>query len=567
MAREDTDSDRDAHRSDSWHETSTYDSSVGGHAGDDPWAQALAALADTYEDAGDTDATEALYLRMLAWREGLAHYRAGIWVIADNLFKKSPEHNTVEDATWFLRSLRPDDGYAIPEVVSLLGLGFKGNGDMTVKAALAVWTLALRKKWRPKITEHGGLELVSKAVTENLNNPAIQAYGCGALRLLCCGHTYAERNCVVFINALAGAEVLTEAMRRHPSDHEVQREACGAIRATAEGQPSLARLLVDNNAVSLCLQAIVACPAEAVGDTACRALAALQCAAGSDTRTDEMTQNSGQKIAPQELDVLWEAELHKDADEGLQFCETHLQRHLNGGERSVLQALLGAVNVFVDDAGVRPMAVGLVEHVIRCMQSFPGNAKMQVPGCGILWRITAGHPSRESAVLSVAQNGGIGTVCLAMRDLPCNLELQRLAVGALKNLTADNNDHKTKGVKAGGIPACISAMLRYPKDARLQELAIGALTSLCDMDGRAATCARLGGIETIIAAMKRHADVGCIAEQGCIILCMFSADNLLRQQIVQSDGVSIAKMLSRADHGEAQKWGCELLRNLSDTHW
>merc|ERR1712146_799216 len=101
-------------------------------------------------------------------------------------------------------------------------------------------------------------------------------------------------------------------------------------------------------------------------------------------------------------------------------------------------------------------------------------------------------------------------------------------------------------------------------DAKLQEQAIGALTSLCDTVGRAALCARLGGIEAIIAALRRHASVGHIAELGCIILCMFCDDHQMKQVIVRSGALQIAKVLSRTENSEAQQWGCELLRDLSD---
>merc|ERR1719353_149304 len=108
-----------------------------------------------------------------------------------------------------------------------------------------------------------------------------------------------------------------------------------------------------------------------------------------------------------------------------------------------------------------------------------------------------------------------------MRDLPCQLDLQQLAISALRNIAFGSDANKTLIARAGGIPATVTGMKRYPKDAKLQEQAIGALTSLCDTVGRAAICARLGGIDAIIAALRRHAAVGHVAELGCITLCMF----------------------------------------------
>uniref|UniRef100_A0A7S2MYW6 Armadillo repeat-containing protein 8 n=1 Tax=Alexandrium andersonii TaxID=327968 RepID=A0A7S2MYW6_9DINO len=152
-----------------------------------------------------------------------------------------------------------------------------------------------------------------------------------------------------------------------------------------------------------------------------------------------------------------------------------------------------------------------------------------------------------------------------MKDLPLHEELHRLAVAAIRNVAFGNDAYKTVAVRAGGIPVIVTAMMRFPKDAKLQEQAIGALTSICDTVGRAVVCARLGGVEAIIAAMKRHPSGGHVAELGCIILCMFCDDGQMRQHIVRSHALPVAKALSRADQSEVRRWGCELLRNLSDS--
>merc|ERR1712039_1003375 len=121
------------------------------------------------------------------------------------------------------------------------------------------------------------------------------------------------------------------------------------------------------------------------------------------------------------------------------------------------------------------------------------------------------------------------------------------------------------GVKAGGIPATIVAMQRFPKDATLQEHAIGALMNLCDTVGRSAACARQGGLEAIVAALRRHAQTGRVAELGCVILCMFCDDAQLRQHVAKSGIIPIAISLSKSGQRDAQRWACELLKELSDS--
>eukprot|EP00438_Fugacium_kawagutii_P030823 Skav207707 [mRNA] locus=scaffold1833:73238:78190:+ [translate_table: standard] len=151
-------------------------------------------LAAAHESAADVERAESLYLRMLAWREGAdqfeAHGReAGNFEVGQVLFKKSSTYRSVEDATWFLHSVKPDDG-------------------------------------------HMGME----AIAFHSSNAELQAAGAGVLRLLCSGHKMAHRNRrrVVFLN---GVESVLSAIQNFPDDCEVMREACGALRAMAHKNP------------------------------------------------------------------------------------------------------------------------------------------------------------------------------------------------------------------------------------------------------------------------------------------------------------------------------------------
>merc|ERR1719436_2305800 len=203
--------------------------------------------------------------------------------------------------------------------------------------------------------------------------------------------------------------------------------------------------------------------------------------------------------------------------------------------------MLGAAATFLEDEGIRHRGLNLIGPVAVAMQSFPGHVKVQTACCQCLWFLTCGgHLAGDEAVVRVARSGALGPVCQAMKDLPCNGEIQRLAIGVLMNTTRSSNDFKTLGVKAGGIPATIQAMQRFPKDATLQEYALGALGQLCDTVGRSAACARQGGLEAIVVALRRHAQTGRVAEFGCIVLCMFCDDAALRQHVAKSGIISIA---------------------------
>ncbi|CAJ1360725.1 unnamed protein product [Effrenium voratum] len=244
-----------------------------GDAEADAWRAAMDRLAGAHEACGDVERAEALYLRMLAWREGAEQVEAGNCKVGETLFKKSCHYRSVEDATWFLHTLRPDDGHAGAEAVALLALG----EEVAAKAAVAVWTLALRASQREQLTQCGAVELMAKALAFH-PGPELQAAGCGVLRLLCSGHRLAAQNRRMLISRLGGAESVTNAMRAHPQDMEVMREACGALRAMAHKNPAGARRIIDNDGFKLCMEAIES-PDEAVAGAACKAIAAMQCAA------------------------------------------------------------------------------------------------------------------------------------------------------------------------------------------------------------------------------------------------------------------------------------------------
>jgi hypothetical protein len=522
----------------------------------DNWRVSLDSLAMAHEDNGDPERAEALYLRMLAWREGAEQYKHGHFEVASQLFAKSPEYKSVEDATWFLQTLRPDDAHAVPQVVGLLALG----EEVAAKAAVAVWTLALKPKARPKITECGGMELLTKAVAYYLENPELQAAGCGALRLLCQGHPLAQQNRRALVTKLTGVEALAAALRYHRQDVEVQREACGALRAISAKYPPGARKAVENGGIMLCLQAISDCVDEAVGEAACKALEAMQCAC-------EVGENSSVRVA-EDVEAVMQAKLRAESEGGLYFCDRELRRHLREavttGEKASVQALLAVVNIFMDDAGMRHRGVVLVDAIVAAMQMFPAQAKIQSRACGILWRLTTGHLAREEAVAAIADKGGILPLVAALKDLPHILEVQQLAIGALASITQDNDANKTQATKVGAIHAIVRAMVRFAKDAQLQETAMEALTHVCDTMGRASVCCRIGGVEAIMEALRRHAGTGHVAELGCVILCMFCDDSQLRLQINRSGGLAMAKTLTRSGQAEVKHWGSELFRELND---
>jgi len=523
------------------------------------WREALDTLAGVYEEAGDAERAEALYLRMLAWREGAEQFRAGHFSSATHLFQKSPEYKGVDDATWFLKTLRPHDGHAVSDVVGLLALG----EQVAAKAAVALWTLALQPKQRASITECGGLELIVKAMAYHIDCAEIQAAGAGALKLLCRKNPHAKENRQALSGRLGLVDVLAVSMRQHLEDPEVQREACGVLQAVCIDNVAGAYQIGINEGIILCLEAMANCPDSAVGEAGNRALEAM-CSnevLTAGRKDDDEEDDGNPSISEEEA-----AALKSERERGFLFCMDCVQRALDLNDVVSLQSLLGAAAIFTEDPTLRSQGLRLLRLVGESMQRHAGTLRVQVPACALMWRLTVGHPKRDEAVAIVARGGGCASICQAMRDDPTHLKLQRAGIGALRNISLGSDANKTLTVRSGGIQLIVLAMQRFPKDIALQEQAIGCLTSLCDTVGRAVICARARGLEAIVSAIKNHLQEEHLTELACVTLCMFCDDANLRQSVLTCGALSVAKTLSKVGVGEAQRWGCELLRDLTDPH-
>jgi hypothetical protein len=120
---------------------------------------------------------------------------------------------------------------------------------------------------------------------------------------------------------------------------------------------------------------------------------------------------------------------------------------------------------------------------------------------------------------------------------------------------------------AGGIDAVASAMRRHADVAGVQEQGCGALANVADGNSaNKSTIVRGDGVAAVVAAMRRHIDVAAVQEQGCRALLLFSFDSAANQAAVATAGgveAVIAAMRRHADTSAVQREGCGALRNLT----
>jgi len=216
----------------------------------------------------------------------------------------------------------------------------------------------------------------------------------------------------------------------------------------------------------------------------------------------------------------------------------------------------------LDDHEARREAGDMVNVITHAMHSFPERLRLQTAACGCLWRLTVGHSDEDDLCDHIARCKGIQLICKAMKDFPMQLELQRSACGAMRNLACNDDENKTRMVKAGGLVRVVTASKTFAGDAKMQEQALGCLKNLCDTVGRAAMCAKVGGVEAISVALKRHRHCEGVVIQGFMLLCMFCDEVQIMRKLLKSDVADVAVEVSKKQQGEPQQWASEFLREL-----
>ena len=143
-------------------------------------------------------------------------------------------------------------------------------------------------------------------------------------------------------------------------------------------------------------------------------------------------------------------------------------------------------NTLREEGGV----TALVECMTTCSDHL-NNANVHAAACLALWKCCFENSLNRDAI---REAGGIPAILFAMKQfmssndqdpdsIKHNVEVQVQAMGALMNLSHQNNDNKATARAAGAFEAVLSAMKAFPQEMLVQKHGCGALNNLLG-DGR-----------------------------------------------------------------------------------
>jgi hypothetical protein len=213
--------------------------------------------------------------------------------------------------------------------------------------------------------------------------------------------------------------------------------------------------------------------------------------------------------------------------------------------------------------------------LLAAMLQHPDEAAVQAQACGALQSIVASQctvPDAAEAVQAITAAGGVELVLDAMRRHPTGADVQAQGCGVLHTAITRG------GVLAGtsGIEAALAAILLNPDDPDVQQRGCTLLKALVDgSDANAVAVAQVGGVEVVVAAMRRHATSTHTQASGCGVLRRLAeaGGSATATEIVGAGGIDVvvAAMRGHQHHADGpaardmQAEGCAVLRVLASS--
>jgi hypothetical protein len=140
-------------------------------------------------------------------------------------------------------------------------------------------------------------------------------------------------------------------------------------------------------------------------------------------------------------------------------------------------------------------------------------------------------------------------VALALWWLRCDATLMCLLCKSMPVGVRDAANQVAIGAGVGGIEYVLAAMRRYPDGAGVQESGCGALGNLAFTNAaNLAAIAAAGGIDVVVAAMRRHADAAGVQEHGCAALWNLAVSAANKAVIIRTGGRDVVTA-ARRRHG------------------
>jgi hypothetical protein len=134
--------------------------------------------------------------------------------------------------------------------------------------------------------------------------------------------------------------------------------------------------------------------------------------------------------------------------------------------------------------------------------------------------------------------GGHTQIVIAMQNHSKSKQLQAEGCRALQNPCYEYDVIKQPIVAVGGIDVILAALKRYPTDPLVQSKGCGALTNLSSKRENINELVEQGTIPTVIGAMKKFRNVARIQQNGCGFIWNVAKQQEHHNRFWESGGIS-----------------------------
>lgn len=198
-----------------------------------------------------------------------------------------------------------------------------------------------------------------------------------------------------------------------------------------------------------------------------------------------------------------------------------------------------------------------IDVLVNALASYPDHQRVQWQACQALSHLCIDPEIR----VSIATQGGLHLIAMAMDANRHNLPLTTSACAALLHLTSDANAADSHLVEA-----VVVALRAHPTHAKLQETALGILHNIAGQNrAMAQLVSDAGGVSTIIDALREFVGVPAVLEHALAALShlVMLEDN--PHAIVENDGIIgiLNGMLACIECDRVLQHGCASLAALA----
>ncbi|GBG33765.1 Protein kinase, putative [Hondaea fermentalgiana] len=363
----------------------------------------------------------------------------------------------------------------------------------------------------------------------------------------------------ILVQEMSLGKELLEAMRAHPGDADVQKNACLALQNLSLNDRNKEILGQDLNAGLEILTAMRAHEKDGdVQEFGCGALQNLALDEQNRVRLGQTLEAGGAALAAMRSHIddgdiqenacglLWNLAANKDnrvilgqeLDAGRTIVAT-MEAHVDDGEiQNYACAALGSLARNNRNKEILVQEVGCGQSIAQAMRGHPTDAVVQEMAC---WALCNLADQRNEEIL--VQEVGIGKdVIAAMRAHPEDVEVLKYACGAIGSLAFENGRNKVifgQELKVGN--DLVTVLRAHRDNARIVEMVCWAVCNLALKNSRNQIILgqEAGLAKELVEAMRVHSDVSTVQKKACGTLWTLASSPAVKQDLLRMGAVDV----------------------------